>query len=86
MGIQFSGLEKKLWVHRHRSAHGDGAKTTNEEYMKLIADLRIFKTLFHRVLLKIIQVNGYYFDYYSPDFPIKFVDDPIGGHVSKSKL
>ena len=54
-------LESKTWKQRNIPAHGKRIEN-NIEYIR---GVKILRTLFNRLILKISNASEYYFDYYS---------------------
>ncbi len=59
--IELTELESKTWKQRNIPAHGKRIEN-NIEYIR---GVKILKTLFNRLILKISNASEYYFDYYS---------------------
>lgn len=75
LDMDFSAGEKSAWQQRNNAAHGNEIEKGGE--ILLIREIKILKVIFHRVLLKVMGGGGYYIDYYSVGFPIKFLGDSI---------
>ena len=59
--IELTELESKTWKQRNIPAHGKRIEN-NIEYIR---GVKILRTLFNRLILKISNASEYYFDYYS---------------------
>lgn len=59
--IELTCLESKTWKQRNIPAHGKQIEN-NIEYIR---GVKILKTLFNRLVLKITNASKFYFDYYS---------------------
>ncbi|RBW66888.1 hypothetical protein DS893_02460 [Vibrionales bacterium C3R12] len=74
LGIFMSPLEIAAWRERNNAAHG---KSVNGQYVTQIRNINILKCLFHRMLLIVTNGTDLYYDYYSYNFPIRFLTDSI---------
>ncbi len=59
--IELTEMESKTWKQRNIPAHGKKIEN-NIEYIR---GVKILRTLFNRLILKISNASEYYFDYYS---------------------
>ena len=61
LNIELTDLESHTWRQRNIPAHGK--KIEND--IDYIRGVKILRTLFNRLILKISNASEYYFDYYS---------------------
>ncbi|MDP3023424.1 MAG: hypothetical protein Q8N32_09385 [Sulfuricurvum sp.] len=61
LNIELTDLESNTWRQRNIPAHGKKIEC-NVEYIR---GVKILRTLFNRLILKISNASEYYFDYYS---------------------
>lgn len=73
--IQLSKLEKSAWKQRNSAAHGK--EIENDDYIKLIKEVKILKIILDRLILKITQGSQQYIDYYSLGHPFRLLTDSI---------
>lgn len=76
-GIIIGPLEKEALKARNLMAHGTMKTLDYERYKEIIRKSYAYRTLFHRVILKILSYNGEYIDYYTYGYPSRNIDDPI---------
>lgn len=75
LGIRLSTLETSAWKERNNAAHG---KSVDEDSFDIqIRNVKILKCLLHRMLLIATDGSDYYYDYYSYNFPIRYLTDSI---------
>jgi hypothetical protein len=74
LGISLGNAEKDAWRQRHIAAHG---KTTGEDPVKTIRDTKLLRLIFHRLLLKMTNASDVYRDYYSLNFPVRNLSEPV---------
>lgn len=78
IGIKLSKREKSAMNKRHSVAHGDLSvlsQRNDENRHRDILDSNCYRTLLHRIFLKILGYNGYYIDYGTLDFPSKKMEE-----------
>jgi hypothetical protein len=66
--------EALAWRRRNDAAHGNEMEPGGE--LSLIRDNKLLNVLFHRMLLGITKASDSYFDYATPGFPIKRLNEP----------
>lgn len=75
--IELTELESKTWKQRNIPAHGKRIEN-NIEYIR---GVKILRTLFNRLILKISNASEYYFDYYTlgdeKSYHLKLLKDGI---------
>lgn len=84
IGLEIGEIEKKAITYRNKPAHG---KVINyEESKNLLKFEYAYKTLVNRVLLKILDYNWAYIDYYTNEYPLRGIEEPIGKKVLFRRL
>ena len=77
LNIELTALESKTWKQRNIPAHGKEIEN-NIEYIR---GVKILRTLFNRLILRISNASEYYFDYYSlgteESYNLKLLSDGI---------
>lgn len=76
ISLDIGEIENKAIIARHRFAHGEHIKT-DKQFENEIHCSEAYKTLFNRILLKLLGFEGKYIDYYTLKFPEKPLDEPI---------
>lgn len=76
--LPINNLEKKALKARNSMAHGGSDAKTMEKAKKLILHTRVYETLFHRVLLRILDYDEYYIDYYLSGTKSRKITTPTG--------
>ncbi|MCD4758749.1 MAG: hypothetical protein K8R39_10785 [Arcobacteraceae bacterium] len=75
--IELTELESKTWKQRNIPAHGNKIEN-NLEYIR---GVKILRTLFNRLILKISNASEYYYDYYSlgdeKSYNLRLLEDGI---------
>lgn len=75
--IQVGELERKALQARNLMAHGAMKTLDYAKYKEIIRKSYAYRTLFHRVILKILSYSGEYIDYYTYGYPSRNIDEPI---------
>jgi len=78
IGLKIGEFEKEVIRQRHRSIHGD---LGNTDYQKLLFLVNGAYALLNRIILKLIEYEGGYIDYSTYDYPIRNIEEPLGGIV-----
>jgi len=73
--LDLGELEKAAWKRRHDAAHGN--EVENNDYIRLIRDVKLLKIRFHRILLCITGAFDSYYDYYTLGHPKRNLRDPV---------
>ncbi len=73
--IQIGDVEWKAWQRRNAAAHG--IPTQDDDVLSSIRDMKLLRTLFDRLLLKITGAADWYIDYASPNHPPRILADPV---------
>lgn len=76
-------VERKAISARNKAAHGGGF--TASQYQALANTVRAYRTLLHRVVLKLLDWTGSYVDYSSYGFPSRPLADVAGGPEGDGK-
>jgi hypothetical protein len=74
-GLVLGEDESRAWKGRHDAAHGND--TTLDATSGMIRNNKLLKVMFHRMLLKVIDGSGQYYDYGSLDFLLRRLTDPV---------
>lgn len=74
INITLGAAEELAWKRRDDAAHGNAMEPGEE--LVLIQDNKLLKVIFHRMLLRTVNASDSYFDYATPDFPIRNLSDP----------
>jgi hypothetical protein len=75
INIALGAAEELAWKRRDDAAHGNAMEPGEEP--DLIQDNKLLRVIFHRMLLRITNATDSYFDYATPDFPIRNLADPV---------
>ena len=62
---------------RNKMAHTTRVPDDDAKVKKLIKLCWAYRTLFNRVILKLLGYQGTYIDYYTDGFPERNIDEPI---------
>jgi hypothetical protein len=74
LGVPLGNAEKEAWRQRHLAAHGGSA---NDDPIRTIKDTKLLRIIFHRLLLKMTSGSETYRDYYTLEFPVRKLSDPV---------
>jgi hypothetical protein len=77
LGLTTGAQEASALQERNRPAHG--GEYRGDDFPRLIRQVNALHTLFHRILLKILECATSYIDYSSLGYPVRSVDEPVGG-------
>jgi hypothetical protein len=66
--------EALAWKRRNDAAHGNELEPGGE--LSLIQDNNLLKVAFHRMFLRITNASDLYFDYVTPGFPMRRLNEP----------
>lgn len=75
IGIELSEIENAAWKRRHIGAHG--GEMPEDSIIDTIRETKLLKIILHRMVLKITGASNSYFDYYTLNFPIRKLTDPV---------
>lgn len=76
--LKISKIEKDAWINRNRAAHGSTSdKITDKGSIELIRNNKILLILINRIILKISNGSGHYYDYYTIGHPTRNINDSI---------
>lgn len=79
IGLKIGNVEEQTIKARNSMAHGD--KINDEEMTKMLNLTYSFQTLFHRVLLMVLDYDGNYIDRSTYGWPEKNITEPLGGNI-----
>jgi hypothetical protein len=74
INITLSPEESQAWRRRNDAAHGNEMPPGGER--ALIQDTKLLKMILHRMVLRITNGSDLYFDYASPGFVMRRLQDP----------
>ena len=75
IGIRLGADELEAWKRRNDAAHGN--EVQDAMVLDAIRDMKLLNVLFHRLLLRIANAADRYFDYVTPGFPVRSLEDPV---------
>ncbi|WP_125880242.1 hypothetical protein [Pseudomonas sp. o96-267] len=75
LGISLGDVELTAWQHRNDAAHGNDR--TDSDPIELIRGNKVLRVMLDRMILKIVEAADHYVDYYSYNFPVRNLADPI---------
>ena len=73
LGLSLSKREKQAHDARHESAHGKD----DEVDVEWIRDLKLLRIRFNRILLAMTSGSDEYYDYFTVNYPIRGVREPV---------
>ena len=78
--IGLSVKETEWWAmgERNPMAHGSASIFDKSAEERMIRATRIYQTLFHRIVLKLLGYDGTYKDYGTLGLPIRHISEPSG--------
>lgn len=79
IGLPVGEVERRAIRMRNLMAHGSSVVFDETEYERMIHDTLSYRTLFNRILLKILGYEGYYKDRSVRGWPERPLDEPMGG-------
>ena len=62
-------IETKALIARNRMAHGSMSNISQTELIEYLKLTNAYITIYNRILLKVLDYDGYYIDYYNADNP-----------------
>jgi len=78
LDLPIDRAEKQALRERNPAVHG-GSYASEEGYKLLMRQVTVYRTLFHRIVLKLLGFQGNYVDYSAHGQPLRHIDDPVGG-------
>ena len=76
IGLPTGEIEKNAIISRNKPAHGHILKEKAVDELSEMTNA--YRVLVNRTILKILGFEGDYVDYYSKNFPGRYIDTPIG--------
>jgi hypothetical protein len=76
INLSIGEAEKEALKARNAMAHGDSS--SHNDIYKLVKLTRVYETLFHRIILKLLGYEGHYIDRGTLGFPDRHIDEPSG--------
>ena len=83
LNLRTGDVEKKAIAERNKSAHGN--RYQSSDYSQLPMKMNALYTLYNRLVLKITGASDYYIDYSTYGYPVKHIDEPLGGLEGNGK-
>ncbi len=77
LGLKIGKIERDALRAKNVAAHGG---RFSKDYQRLVNTCRAYETLFHRVMLRVLEFQGPYIDYSTYGFPTRKLDEPLGGN------
>ena len=79
LGLPIGPTERSAIKARNPMAHGSAALLDESRHQETVNDTLSYRTLFNRILLKILGYDGAYVDYSAREWPERSLDEPLGG-------
>jgi hypothetical protein len=83
LNLRTGDVEKKAIGERNKSAHGN--RYQSSDYYRLTMKMNALYTLYNRLVLKITGASDYYIDYSTHGYPVRHIDEPLGGREGDGK-
>ncbi len=83
LNLKTGDVEKKAIDERNKSAHGK--RYQSSDYYRLPMKMNALYTLYNRLVLKITGASDCYIDYSAYGYPVRHIDEPLGGLESDGK-
>jgi hypothetical protein len=77
LNLKTGDVEKKAIDERNKSAHGK--RYQSSDYYRLPMKMNALYTLYNRLVLKITGASDCYIDYSAYGYPVRHIDEPLGG-------
>ncbi len=79
LGFCFSkmSIESKALQTRNKMAHGSMSDITDSEALEYMRYTNAYITLYNRIILKLLDFNGRYIDYYNFGHPLRKIEENI---------
>jgi len=84
IGMEVGAVERKAIKKRNSIAHGSHGNS-DEEIEEILFYSKVYKTLFNRILLRLLSYEGNYMDYSINGWPEKNINEVVNSIVSKNK-
>lgn len=79
LGLPIGPNERSALKARNPMAHGSSASLDESRHQEMVNNTLSFRTLFNRVLLKLLNYDGEYIDYSARGWPERPLEQPLGG-------
>ncbi len=79
LGLPIGPTERSAMKARNPMAHGSATLLDESRYQETINDTLSYRTLFNRIILKILGYDGAYIDYSAKEWPERPLDEPLTG-------
>ena len=76
-------VEREALRERNKTAHGN--RYQSSDYSQLPMKMNALYTLYNRLVLKITGASDYYIDYSTHGYPVRHIDQPLGGREDDGK-
>ena len=78
LGLNIDAAEKKAIKARNKMIHSRVTASGQEQIKDLVRLSFAYRTLFHRVMLKLLGYSGKYIDYATEGLPERTVEEAVG--------
>lgn len=79
MGLPIGEAERLAIKARNALVHGSSTLSDTAELQEMLNDTFAYRTLFNRVLLKVLGYEGNYIDYSAQEWPERPLEEPASG-------
>lgn len=79
LGLPIGSTERSAMRARNPMAHGSAALLDESRHQETVNDTLSYRTLFNRIMLKILGYDGAYIDYSAKEWPERPLDEPLDG-------
>lgn len=79
LSVPIDSIERSALRARNSMAHGSSALLDEARYQEMVDDTLAYRTLFNRVLLKLLDYEGTYIDYSARGWPERSTEQPLLG-------
>ena len=79
LGLPTGEAESSAMRARNSMVHGSSALLDTAKHQKMVDDTLAYRTLFNRVLLRMLGYEGNYIDYSARDWPERPLEEPASG-------
>lgn len=79
LGLPVGSVEQSAMKARNPMAHGSAVLLDESRRQEMIDNTLSYRTLFNRIMLKILGYDGTYIDYSAREWPERPLDEPLAG-------
>jgi hypothetical protein len=83
LSLPVGEVEKAALQERNKPAHGHFYQ--DSDYQKLSMTIKALYSLFNRLVIKMTDASDYYIDYSTYGYPVRPIDEPLGGPEGDGK-